>query len=75
MSVCHYQSFKMDQKDQLEDQYFRFIWNTFDANLTLSSRELFNEGSFTDVTLVSEDFQVSAAKKQLNFADASFHGT
>ena len=55
--------FIMDQKDQLEDQYFRFIWNTFDANLTLSSRELFNAGSFTDVTLVSEDLQVSAAHR------------
>ena len=63
VSVCHYQSFKMEQKDQLEDQYFRFTWNTFDVNMTLSSQELFKEGSFTDVTLVSEDLQVSAAHR------------
>ena len=53
----------MEQKDQLEDQYFRFTWNTFDVNMTLSSQELFKEGSFTDVTLVSEDLQVSAAHR------------
>ena len=31
--------------------------------MTLSSQELFKEGSFTDVTLVSEDLQVSAAHR------------
>ena len=47
----------------LGDQYLRFIWNTFNTNLALSSRELFNERSFTDVTLVSDDLQVTAAHR------------
>ena len=47
----------------LGDQYLRFIWNTFDTNLALSSRELFNERSFTDVTLVSDDLQVTTAHR------------
>ena len=47
----------------LGDQYLRFIWNTFNTNLALSSRELFNERIFTDVTLVSDDLQVTAAHR------------
>ena len=54
---------KMDQIMDLGDQYLRFIWNTFDRNLALASRELFNERSFTDVTLVSDDLQVTAAHR------------
>ena len=53
----------MDQRMDLGDQYLRFIWNTFNTNLALSSRELFNERIFTDVTLVSDDLQVTAAHR------------
>ena len=53
----------MDQENYLGDQYFRFQWNTFDANLALSSQELYKERSFTDITLVSEDLQVTEAHR------------
>ena len=53
----------MDQRNYLGDQYFRFQWNTFDANLALSSQELYNERQFTDITLVSEDLQVTVAHR------------
>ena len=53
---------KSDKMD-LGDQYFRFQWNTFDANIALSSQELYNERSFSDITLVSEDLHVTVAHR------------
>ena len=45
------------------EQYFRFEWNTFDSKLVSASKDLFREKTFTDVTLVSDDLQMTAVHR------------
>ena len=45
------------------EQYFRFEWNTFDSKLVSASKDLFREKTFTDVTLVSDDLQMTSVHR------------